>query len=78
MAPRSKLFGTLPSVPLRPAPGDLESSQHPRVEKENPKKRLADTLSDKLFEKDRLDRQLERHHVTGKQASVVFGSYPAP
>ena len=76
MARRTKLFDKLPNVTVGPAAGDLESSQHPRVEKESSKKRLADTLSDKLFEKDRLDRQLERHHVTGEQAPVVVGNKP--
>ena len=59
---------------MRPASGDLESSQSVCVEKERSKKRLADTLSDKLFERERLDRQLERRHVTGSQVLVVIES----
>ena len=32
---------------------------------EKPVSNLVDSLSDRLFKKDYLDRKLERHHITG-------------
>ena len=34
--------------------------------------KLADTLSDKVFKKDSLDRKLERHHITGNRHRSAF------
>ena len=34
--------------------------------------KLADTLSDKIFKKDVLDRKLERHHITGNRDRSAF------
>ena len=34
--------------------------------------KLADTLSDKLFKKDSLDRKLKRHHITGDRYRSAF------
>lgn len=76
MASRYKLFKGLPNVTVKPASADLESPQNVHMEKERSNKRLADTLSDKLFKKDRLDRQLERHHVTGIHVLVFIESKP--
>ena len=57
----SKIF---PQVHVTVDP-DLESSPDVSVNNDTFSRRLADTLSDRLFRKDCLDRKLERHHITG-------------
>ena len=49
---------------------------HPDVnaDKERSTSKLADTLSDRLFKKDGLDRKLERNHITGNGYRFAFGA----
>ena len=63
----SKLFNKGINVTVKPTSPDPESLHDVRANNEKPSNRLADTLSDKLFKKDALDRKLERHHITGIQ-----------
>lgn len=52
---------------------DDESSQDVPTNSENFGRKVADTLSDRLFKKDCLDRKLERHHITGIAFSGAVG-----
>lgn len=72
MPPRgaSKLFKGINGT-VKPTHSDPEAFHDVPTNKEQPSNRLADTLSDKLFKKDALDRKLERHHVTGIQITCA-------
>ena len=65
----SKIF---PPVQTTVVPDD-ESSQDVPTNSENFGRKVADTLSDRLFKKDCLDRKLERHHITGIAFSGAVG-----
>ena len=67
MAPRrpSKLLDHIELTITKPR-------QDANADDERPANKLADTLSDKLFKKDSLDRKLERHQITGNRYRVAF------
>lgn len=70
MAPRraSKIFDHI-ELTVNPV---AEQRQDPHADNERSANKLADTLSDKLFKKDSLDRKLERHHITGNRYCFDF------
>ncbi|KAL8796525.1 MAG: hypothetical protein Q9195_001199 [Heterodermia aff. obscurata] len=70
MAPRraSKLFDHI-ELTVDPV---AELRQDVNADDETSASKLADTLSDKLFKKDVLDRKLERHHITGNRHRFAF------
>ena len=69
MSPRrtANIFGDIElTVPV----AEIRQDEH--ADNETSASKLADTLSDKLFRKDVLDRKLERHHITGNRDPFAF------
>ena len=70
MAPRrpSKLFDHI-ELTANPTAGPRRDVN---ADNKRSASKLAETLSDKLFRKDVLDRKLERHHITGNPYRFAF------